>query len=149
MERFPSDLDTPFDRIRPTYRFNETCHGTVPQAIRAFLEAVDYEDAVRNAISLGGDADTLALHRGGHCRGLRGRNPAGPRRGRDGSARFASGLGGRSFLEPLRAASHGARERFAGLGRGVRTVGIALTTVFPGPRAQPRPRTLPARGAAA
>ena len=75
MERFPYDLDTPLDRIRPTYRFNETCHGTVPQAIRAFLEAVDYEDAVRNAISLGGDADTLACIAGGIAEAFEGGIP--------------------------------------------------------------------------
>ncbi|MDD4080592.1 MAG: ADP-ribosylglycohydrolase family protein [Eubacteriales bacterium] len=48
------------DGIRAHYRFNETCQGTVPQAIIAFLESVSFEDAVRNAISIGGDSDTLA-----------------------------------------------------------------------------------------
>ena len=48
------------DKIRPTYSFNETCQETVPQAILAFLESTDFEDAIRNAISLGGDSDTLA-----------------------------------------------------------------------------------------
>ena len=48
------------DEIRPGYRFNETCQETVPQAIIAFLESTDFEDAIRNAISLGGDSDTLA-----------------------------------------------------------------------------------------
>ena len=48
------------DEIRPTYAFNETCQETVPQAIAAFLESTDFEDAIRNAISLGGDSDTLA-----------------------------------------------------------------------------------------
>lgn len=48
------------DQIRPTYRFNETCQNTVPQAIEAFLESESFEDAIRNAISLGGDSDTLA-----------------------------------------------------------------------------------------
>ena len=48
------------DEIRPTYSFNETCQETVPQAILAFLESTDFEDAIRNAISLGGDSDTLA-----------------------------------------------------------------------------------------
>ena len=47
------------DDIRPTYHFNETCQDTVPQAIIAFLESTDFEDAIRNAISLGGDSDTL------------------------------------------------------------------------------------------
>lgn len=48
------------DEIRPTYRFNETCQSTVPQAIEAFLESTSFEDAIRNAISVGGDSDTLA-----------------------------------------------------------------------------------------
>ena len=54
------DLSKTLDEIRPTYRFNETCQDTVPQAIVAFLESTDFEDAIRNAISLGGDSDTLA-----------------------------------------------------------------------------------------
>lgn len=54
------DLSKSLDEIRPTYRFNETCQATVPQAIVAFLESTDFEDAIRNAISLGGDSDTLA-----------------------------------------------------------------------------------------
>ena len=54
------DLSKTLDEIRPTYRFNETCQDTVPQAIVAFLESIDFEDAIRNAISLGGDSDTLA-----------------------------------------------------------------------------------------
>ena len=54
------DLSRTLDEIRPGYRFNETCQGTVPQAILAFLESHDFEDAIRNAISLGGDSDTLA-----------------------------------------------------------------------------------------
>lgn len=53
-------LDRTIDEIRPNYRFDETCQGTVPQAIQAFLESTDFEDAIRNAISLGGDSDTLA-----------------------------------------------------------------------------------------
>lgn len=48
------------DEIRPNYRFNEICQDTVPQAVIAFLESRDFEDAIRNAISLGGDSDTLA-----------------------------------------------------------------------------------------
>ena len=54
------NLSQSLDDIRPTYRFNETCQNTVPQAIIAFLESTDFEDAIRNAISLGGDSDTLA-----------------------------------------------------------------------------------------
>jgi ADP-ribosyl-[dinitrogen reductase] hydrolase len=53
-------LDFTIDEIRPTYRFNETCQGTVPQAIEAFLESMSFEDAIRTAISVGGDSDTLA-----------------------------------------------------------------------------------------
>lgn len=53
-------LDFTIDEIRPTYRFNETCQRTVPQAIEAFLESTSFEDAIRNAISVGGDSDTLA-----------------------------------------------------------------------------------------
>jgi ADP-ribosylglycohydrolase len=62
---FGNDLDTPLDRIRPTYCFDGTCQGTVPQALTAFFESTSYDDAVRNAISLGGDADTLACIAGG------------------------------------------------------------------------------------
>lgn len=54
------DLTKTLDEIRPTYTFNESCQETVPQAIIAFLESTDFEDAIRNAISLGGDSDTLA-----------------------------------------------------------------------------------------
>ena len=57
---FGYDLSLTLDEIRPTYRFNESCQDTVPQAITAFLESTDFEDAIRNAISLGGDSDTLA-----------------------------------------------------------------------------------------
>ena len=62
---FKYDLSSSLDELRPTYSFNETCQKTVPQAIIAFLESKDYEDAVRNAISLGGDSDTLACIAGG------------------------------------------------------------------------------------
>ncbi len=54
------DLNFTIDEIRPTYRFNEICQQTVPQAIVAFLESYDFEDAIRTAISVGGDSDTLA-----------------------------------------------------------------------------------------
>jgi ADP-ribosylglycohydrolase len=64
-ERFHYDLSRSVDDIRPSYSFNESCQGTVPEAITAFLESEDYEDAVRLAISLGGDADTLACMAGG------------------------------------------------------------------------------------
>ena len=54
------DLSRTLDEIRPIYKFNESCQETVPEAIIAFLESTDFEDAIRNAISLGGDSDTLA-----------------------------------------------------------------------------------------
>lgn len=57
---FGYDLSKTLDQIRPNYVFDESCQKTVPQAIIAFLESDGYEDAVRKAISLGGDADTLA-----------------------------------------------------------------------------------------
>lgn len=53
-------LNKTLDEIRPGYRFNGTCQGSVPQSIVAFLESENYEDAIRNAVSLGGDADTMA-----------------------------------------------------------------------------------------
>lgn len=52
-------LDQTLTEIRPHYRFDESCQGTVPQAIIAFLESDSFEDAIRNAVSLGGDSDTL------------------------------------------------------------------------------------------
>lgn len=57
---FGYDVSVPLDVVRPGYAFDLSCAGTVPHAIRAFLEASDFEDAVRNAISIGGDSDTLA-----------------------------------------------------------------------------------------
>ncbi len=54
------DLSKTLDEIRPTYHFDVTCQGSVPQAIIAFLESKDFEDAIRNAISIGGDSDTIA-----------------------------------------------------------------------------------------
>lgn len=53
-------LDFTLDEIRPTYRFDVTCQGSVPQAVVAFLEADDFESAIRKAISIGGDSDTIA-----------------------------------------------------------------------------------------
>lgn len=63
--RFGYDLDEPLESIRPRYAFDVTCQGSVPQAIRAFLESADFEGAVRNAVSLGGDSDTQACIAGG------------------------------------------------------------------------------------
>ena len=62
---FGYDLSKTLDEIRPTYTFNETCQKTVPQAIRAFLESTSFEHAIRLAVSLGGDSDTLACITGG------------------------------------------------------------------------------------
>lgn len=59
-KNFEYDLSHSLEEIRPNYRFSESCQDTVPQAIQAFLESTDFEDAIRNAISLGGDSDTLA-----------------------------------------------------------------------------------------
>lgn len=65
VQRFGYELSKSLDEIRPHYHFDESCQGTVPQAITAFLESTGYEDAIRNAISLGGDSDTLACITGG------------------------------------------------------------------------------------
>ncbi len=59
-EAFDYDLDRTLAEIRPGYSFDVTCQGSVPEAILAFLEGRDFEDCIRNAISLGGDADTQA-----------------------------------------------------------------------------------------
>lgn len=56
---FHYDLNRTLDEIRPSFHMDETCQKTVPEAIIAFLEAKDFEDAIRNAVSLGGDTDTL------------------------------------------------------------------------------------------
>jgi len=63
--RFGYDLKRNLDYIRLYYSFDESCQGTVPEALTAFLESTSYEDAVRNAVSLGGDSDTLACIAGG------------------------------------------------------------------------------------
>lgn len=64
MQKFISsnyyNLNFTIDEIRNTYSFNETCQDTVPQAIKAFLESESFEDAIRVAVSVGGDSDTLA-----------------------------------------------------------------------------------------
>ena len=59
-ERFGYALDFTLDDIRPTYVFDVSCQGSVPQAIEAFLESSSFEDAVRLAVSIGGDSDTIA-----------------------------------------------------------------------------------------
>jgi ADP-ribosylglycohydrolase len=63
--RFGYDLERTLDEIRPDYSFDVSCQGSVPESIIAFLESDSYEDAVKNAVSLGGDADTMACIAGG------------------------------------------------------------------------------------
>ena len=52
-------IDFTLDEIRPTYEFDVSCQGSVPQALEAFFESTSFEDAIRNAISIGGDSDTI------------------------------------------------------------------------------------------
>ena len=59
------DLSFTLDEIRPSFTFDSSCQGTVPYALRGFLEATSLEDAIRNVISLGGDSDTLGATVGG------------------------------------------------------------------------------------
>ncbi len=64
-QRFDYDLDRTLAEIRPHYSFDVSCQGSVPEAIIAFLESNSFEDAIRNAISIGGDSDTIACITGG------------------------------------------------------------------------------------
>jgi ADP-ribosylglycohydrolase len=64
-DRFGYNLDRTLNQIRPGYGFDVSCQGSVPEAIIAFLESDSYEDAIKNAVSLGGDADTMACIAGG------------------------------------------------------------------------------------
>ena len=65
IDQFGYDLSRTLDEIRPYYRHVESCQQTVPEAITAFLEGSDFEDVIRNAVSLGGDCDTLTCIAGG------------------------------------------------------------------------------------
>ena len=65
VREFQYDLTRTCDEIRPTYHHMETCQDTVPEAITAFLEGTSFEDAIRTAVSLGGDCDTLTCITGG------------------------------------------------------------------------------------
>ncbi|MDR0401103.1 MAG: ADP-ribosylglycohydrolase family protein, partial [Treponema sp.] len=65
MDTFQYNLDREIDDIRPDYEFDVSCQGSVPEAIIAFLESTDFENAVRLAISIGGDSDTIACITGG------------------------------------------------------------------------------------
>lgn len=58
--RYEYDLNRTVDEIRPYYSFDVSCAGSVPESIICFLDGKDFEDAIRNAVSLGGDADTQA-----------------------------------------------------------------------------------------
>ena len=58
-------IDFTLDQIRPTYKFDVSCQGSVPQALEAFFESTSFEDAIRNAVSIGGDSDTIACITGG------------------------------------------------------------------------------------
>ena len=60
IQTFFYDLSGTLDDIRPNYQFDVSCQNSVPQAIMAFLESESYEDAIRNAVSIGGDSDTIA-----------------------------------------------------------------------------------------
>lgn len=63
-DTFGYNMSRTLDEIRPFYRFDVSCPGSVPEAIIAFCESKDYEDAVRKAVSLGGDSDTIACMAG-------------------------------------------------------------------------------------
>ncbi len=71
-ETYGYDLSRDVAAIRETYEYNETCQRTVPEALVCALEATDFEQAVRNAVSLGGDADTLAAIAGSVAEALHG-----------------------------------------------------------------------------
>ncbi|NTU88527.1 MAG: ADP-ribosylglycohydrolase family protein [Actinobacteria bacterium] len=66
------DMDKTLDEIRPGYHHDESCQNTVPQALQAFLESTDFEDALRNAVSIGGDSDTVAAICGSIAEGFYG-----------------------------------------------------------------------------
>jgi ADP-ribosylglycohydrolase len=74
--RFGYELTRTVDTIRPAYAYDIVCQGTVPEAIIAFLDSTSYEDAIRNAVSLGGDSDTVACITGGIAEAYYGGVPA-------------------------------------------------------------------------
>ena len=74
-QQFQYNLTRTIDEIRPNYEFDVSCQGTVPQAITAFIESENYEDAIRNAISIGGDSDTLACITGSIAEAFYGKLP--------------------------------------------------------------------------
>jgi len=75
IDTFGYDLDRKIDKIRPIYDFDVSCQGSVPEAIIAFLESSDYENAIRLAISIGGDSDTIACITGGIAEAFYGQVP--------------------------------------------------------------------------
>ena len=68
-QSFGYDMKRTVENIRPGYVYNETCQRTVPEALICALEAADFEDAIRNAISIGGDSDTVACIAGSIAEG--------------------------------------------------------------------------------
>jgi len=74
-KQFNYDLDRTIEGIRPNYTFDVSCQGSVPEAIIAFLESVSFEDAIRKAISLGGDSDTIACITGAIAQAFYGEIP--------------------------------------------------------------------------
>jgi ADP-ribosylglycohydrolase len=74
--KFHYDLSPALDELRPAYRFDDSARGSVPPALLAFLDSIDYESAVRLAVSLGGDCDTLACIAGAVAEAYYGRVPA-------------------------------------------------------------------------
>lgn len=65
LTRYSYDLNRTYEYLNRTYDWDASCQGTVPEAIIAFLESSDFEDAIRKAVSMGGDSDTLACITGG------------------------------------------------------------------------------------
>jgi ADP-ribosylglycohydrolase len=102
-DQFGYFLDESLDELRPTYQFDASCQWSVPQSIIAFLESTDFEDAVRNAISLGGDADTMACIAGAIAEAFYGGVP--PHIAEPALA---------ALDDRLRSVVHGFRERFGG-----------------------------------
>ena len=76
MQRYGYDLSRPLDLIREVNEFNETCQGSLPEAISVFLEGEDYEHTIRLAVSIGGDTDTIACIAGGMAQAFYGSIPA-------------------------------------------------------------------------
>ncbi len=72
IREFGYDLSQTCDEIRPWYKFDVTCQGTVPFSLTAFLEGTDFEDVIRSAVSLGGDCDTLTCIAGGMAEAMYG-----------------------------------------------------------------------------